>query len=295
MSCIQRLFSAYIRRLHARIVKPGGVMTLSLHGTVVTVIGVSIIEVFISHILGTKLIDDLIQGGAAAIVIACPSYMLFGTIMRQNIRLSARYRAAFRLSRRAMNEVTQKNEELKLAKARLAELANSDHLTGLTNRRCFEQRLTDNHNDMATGRPRGVLVLLDLNGFKVINDEHGHDAGDAVLRHVAVRIRKSIGDMDGFGARLGGDEFAILLREDLTASEAMEYANKLRSLLKLPHAYRGHVLMVSASISLAVHPTCFHSPTDAYIATDEALMVCKRTNKDGIAFLDSAGEYSIAS
>ncbi len=290
----RKLLSVFTQRLQRRIILPHGILVLACEGTLVTVGVAWVIEFFISQARGSNLPHDLAQGTIAAVIIALPTYLLFGTIIRQNVKLSSRFRAAFRTSQRVAKELTLKNQELKLAKARLAELANSDHLTGLTNRRCFEQRLAQNHAAITNGNHIGLLILFDLNGFKLINDEFGHDAGDAVLRHVAVRVRKCIGKRDGFGARVGGDEFAILIREDIDEIEAIGFANNLRMLLRKPHAYKGHVLKASASISLAMRPTEFNSPLDAYISTDEALIMVKRTNKDSITVIDATGENTLA-
>ncbi len=92
----------------------------------------------------------------------------------------------------------------------LERLAVTDELTGLFNRRGFEEQL---HRALASARRRdegGVLVYIDLDGFKPINDNFGHAAGDEVLRHVGRTLKSNLRESD-FVARLGGDEFAALL------------------------------------------------------------------------------------
>jgi GGDEF domain-containing protein len=79
--------------------------------------------------------------------------------------------------------------------------ADTDVLTGLPNRRAFERE--------ATRRSGGYFTVIDLDGFKLVNDEHGHEAGDEVLKHVARRLRSTL-RADDFLARLGGDEFVII-------------------------------------------------------------------------------------
>lgn len=292
---LKQIFSDYVKGLYVRIEKPGAVGLLCLKGTLVTIALVSVGEFILSRVMDTNLAHDLFRGAILATLVAWPSYMLSGTIIKQNVRLSRRFSEAYQLANRTSRELIQKNEELELARERLAELANSDHLTGLANRRNFEQLLTQSYSGEIHQRPTGVLVLLDLNGFKSINDEHGHDAGDAVLRHVAVRIRKCIGDLDGIGARLGGDEFSIMIWEDMDTAQATNFANDLRDSLRQPHAYKGNVLHASASISFTPHPGHFSSATDLYVTTDKALMMCKRTDKDNIVIVHSVGEYSLAS
>ena len=102
-----------------------------------------------------------------------------------------------------------------------------------------------------SGQERAVL-LIDLNGFKQINDSYGHATGDAVLRHVAALMRECAGP-DDVPARLGGDEFAIMLGSaDLAAAERM--AADIRALLTEPCDAGGRSLTVGASIGVAAGP-----------------------------------------
>ena len=95
------------------------------------------------------------------------------------------------------------------AERRLARLAHTDTLTGLANRSAFNERLDQALALAKRQQAKLGVVYLDLDGFKAVNDTHGHDAGDALLQQVATRVRRCIRDYDVV-ARLGGDEFAIL-------------------------------------------------------------------------------------
>ncbi|GIE36542.1 hypothetical protein Ait01nite_095870 [Actinoplanes italicus] len=122
--------------------------------------------------------------------------------------------------------------------------AGHDELTGLANRRGFTAAMA--------ARPGDVTVLLiDLNGFKQINDTYGHAAGDEVLRHVAGVLRDSAGAAD-VPARLGGDEFAVLA--DGGPADAERLAGRLRTALAEPARIDGRDLGVGASIGLATGP-----------------------------------------
>ncbi len=141
----------------------------------------------------------------------------------------------------------------RLHEADLAHRAEHDSLTGLMNRGRFESRLT--HLLGPTGAPHGQLsrhvavLFIDLDGFKPVNDRHGHAAGDAVLVAVAARLRESTRDSDLI-ARLGGDEFAVLLdvrdHEEVTA-----VANRILHALEQPVTFDGTELYVGASIGIA--------------------------------------------
>lgn len=96
-------------------------------------------------------------------------------------------------------------EQLQQARRELDQLASTDHLTGLPNRRAFEESL----DDLRSRGRRPVIGMIDVDGFKTVNDEHGHAAGDEVLRRVAEVIRANTAQAD-LVARLGGDEFAVV-------------------------------------------------------------------------------------
>jgi diguanylate cyclase (GGDEF)-like protein/PAS domain S-box-containing protein len=126
-----------------------------------------------------------------------------------------------------------------------------DGLTGLANRALFRDRL-----DQAlarSGRTQDVLavLLLDLDGFKQVNDSLGHDAGDQLLRQVAERFNESTRPSDTV-ARLGGDEFALVL-EGTHEAQAVALANRLLERLSEPATVAGHELSLGASIGIVIH------------------------------------------
>ncbi|MGX6603545.1 diguanylate cyclase domain-containing protein [Micromonosporaceae bacterium Da 78-11] len=129
---------------------------------------------------------------------------------------------------------------------RLRFQAEHDSLTSLANRRRFADRMRE------TGPGDAAVLLIDLDGFKEINDSYGHASGDAVLVHVAERLRGCAGPGD-LPARLGGDEFAVLLAHgDRAAAERM--AHRFRDSLVEPVAVMGRLLRVGASVGVAIGP-----------------------------------------
>ncbi|GIF14314.1 hypothetical protein Ate01nite_43460 [Actinoplanes teichomyceticus] len=123
--------------------------------------------------------------------------------------------------------------------------AGHDELTGLANRRQFTDRVG------ASGTAEVAVLLVDLNGFKQINDTYGHATGDTVLRHVARQLSACSGPGD-LVARLGGDEFAVLVPAGV--AEADRIADRLRAALAAPAAIDGRQLTVGASIGVAAGP-----------------------------------------
>jgi diguanylate cyclase (GGDEF)-like protein len=131
-------------------------------------------------------------------------------------------------------------------RARLARLAYTDALTGLANRPALHEELAA---ALAGGAPV-ALVFLDLDGFKAVNDELGHTAGDAVLMAVAERMRDTVRGDDTV-ARLGGDEFVVVVRAEAAASVA-DLANRLRRAVEAPIEVANLLVRVGASFGTVV-------------------------------------------
>ena len=127
-----------------------------------------------------------------------------------------------------------------------------DSLTGLANRALFHDRL-DHALDRTARSGLGVAVVyLDLDGFKMINDSRGHEAGDQVLREVAARIAAAVRTLDTV-SRLGGDEFAVLIEESgRVLDEAETVAERVLQSLTAPFVVDGHQIVLSASIGIAI-------------------------------------------
>lgn len=141
-----------------------------------------------------------------------------------------------------------------------------DQLTGLPNRRHFEHRLSAAIEQSQQNNTRTALLMVDLNGFKLINDSLGHEVGDQLLQRISINLRNVIRAPDTL-ARLGGDEF-IIIATDLPSDQPAELIAS-RSLARISHALRktvtigGNALTVSGSVGVAIYPDD---------ATDEVLL-----------------------
>ena len=172
--------------------------------------------------------------------------------------------------------------ELRLRAANLAEAAATDPLTGLANRAGLAQgaaRLLDD------GAPH-ALMLLDLDRFKPINDEHGHDAGDAVLRAVAERLQAQMRAGD-IVARLGGDEFVILLAGQLPDERLAVLAQRLEGAVQQPVTFHGRSLGVAVSIGIARSPQDGRTLVELMRCADQAMYQAKQA-RAGHAFYGEA-------
>lgn len=176
---------------------------------------------------------------------------------------------------RDVSSFIETQKELKEAEIFATELATHDFLTGLLNRRGFEEFM-EHELDRArrTGKPTG-LIMMDIDHFKQINDKFGHTGGDWLLREFATVMSTSIRDYDIL-ARFAGDEFILLLPETLQG-ESMIIAERLRLIIEShPIKYNGEHFKITASLGVISVPSDYDGPVDALIAlVDQALYLAK--------------------
>lgn len=155
--------------------------------------------------------------------------------------------------------------------------ASHDELTGLVNRRSFDAELQERVSACGFEGAELTLMYIDIDGFKRINDEHGHSIGDQLLRLFAARLRAGVRETEVV-ARLGGDEFAVILGHAM-AQPALQTADALIENLSRPYRVGALRLEVSASIGLAA---CADSdlPAQAILeAADAAMYQAKQAGK----------------
>jgi diguanylate cyclase (GGDEF)-like protein/PAS domain S-box-containing protein len=190
--------------------------------------------------------------------------------------------------------------EIALARERISSLAYSDPLTGLANRTSLGPALEQAVMRARRRHAKLAVVFIDLDGFKQVNDLHGHDAGDALLVEMASRLRKQLRASD-LVARLGGDEFLVVLEEIHDAAPVEAVARKLLGELKRPYALGGAALEVTASIGVSVLPDDATDAPALMKHADTAMYAAKQAGKNTLCFYgavaaanDPAGEKSSA-
>ena len=178
------------------------------------------------------------------------------------------------------DELSTQKRELELAKQQSDHSANHDLLTGLPNRRAFQERLkemvdTNSRTDAATG-----LLFIDLDKFKDVNDTLGHDAGDTVLRQVAKQLRAILRSGD-FVARLGGDEFAFLLTADPSQlhDKAGRVAERILDNLHLKVAAPGYEIHVGCTVGVALCPKDARDAQELIAVADRLMYVGKKNGR----------------
>jgi diguanylate cyclase (GGDEF)-like protein len=186
-----------------------------------------------------------------------------------------RVRVLIEQKKRLESQVAGRTAELVESHRQLEEIASCDMLTSLPNRRKFTQRFRIRLETACSRGERFALMLIDLDGFKRINDTFGHDAGDAVLVETAIRLLASVRQTDCV-ARLGGDEFAILIFAAYDPVDIEEIRTRIVSYIDVGIRYEERELTVGSSVGVAVFPMDGNDETSLYKSADLALYEAKR-------------------
>ncbi|NIJ35859.1 diguanylate cyclase (GGDEF)-like protein [Sphingopyxis panaciterrae] len=194
--------------------------------------------------------------------------------------------ALFYTWRRA-REHKRENAARIAAEGEVLQLALHDPLTGLPNRRQFDQALKAALEAVPAAPEAHAVLLLDLNGFKKINDVHGHPVGDQVLIHVGLRLLRAAREGD-LVARLGGDEFVVLARNVAGPDGAASIGLRILEGLTEPVAIGGLRHQVGASIGIALAPQDGVNAEELLRKADVALYRAKSEKKSGLHFFEEA-------
>jgi diguanylate cyclase (GGDEF)-like protein len=186
-----------------------------------------------------------------------------------------------------MNE--QLESTVRARTAELEDLVMRDALTGLLNRRALMQALPDAMRRSARLRLPCAVMFLDLDGFKNVNDTHGHEEGDELLRQFGQRIVQSVRGTDTV-ARLAGDEFVVILENLADAADAEAMGHKLLPPLQAPFTLKTASVQLSASIGVAVFTANSGESLEALLTrADRAMYAAKRSGKNCVNVADLAG------
>jgi diguanylate cyclase (GGDEF)-like protein/PAS domain S-box-containing protein len=175
---------------------------------------------------------------------------------------------------------------IKEADKKLHYYANYDQLTGLCNRVQFDNLF--NHA-LATAKRKGwkmALMFLDLDNFKEVNDTHGHNIGDLMLKKVARKLQATLRKNDII-ARIGGDEFTVLLEGIKDQKDAMDVAVKLNEVTKEPIEIDGNVFFMSLSVGIAIFPTHGEDVATLSKHADTAMYEIKSRGRNGVMIYNS--------
>ncbi len=182
-------------------------------------------------------------------------------------------------------ELNDANSLLKKQNEEITELATIDSLTGLSNRYAYNSKIDHAIKRAKRHNRNFALMFLDLDRFKIINDSLGHQIGDLLLQHVAMRIIHCVRSTDTV-ARLGGDEFTILLDEINDISDTSIVAKKILNKLSEPFHLEGHELSITASIGISTYPIDGSSLVELAKNADAAMYQAKESGRNNFQIYD---------
>lgn len=254
----------------------------------------SLIGLDSASVIGTPLLDVLAAGAALHPLVLALARLQSGAETRNRVEVALRHVSGETVHSEWFNSaltdsqgnvssimtLVQDTTARSLAEARLLEIAMRDPLTGLSNRRALTERI---EQTLQNAECRLALLLIDLDGFKLINDVHGHAVGDDVLCEVAQRLKHLTRDTDTV-ARVGGDEFVLLMSGEILLESLAAFAARIVRALEAPFVVNGLRLQVSASIGVARYPLSAARATELIRSADAAMYEAKRAGKGRVHF-----------
>lgn len=170
-------------------------------------------------------------------------------------------------------------------------LAEFDVMTGLANRSQFQSRLSGLMAPQPDHPAPAALLLVDLDGFKLVNDSFGHAVGDECLKQVAQRLEQACAGME-LVARIGGDEFAVLTRTDMDLADISELARDIIDKVGVPLDHRGNSLKLGASVGIALIEGS--RLPELLVSADTALYAAKAAGRNTYRIFKASDVASIA-
>ncbi|MCM3171836.1 sensor domain-containing diguanylate cyclase [Paenibacillus sp. MER 99-2] len=185
-----------------------------------------------------------------------------------------------------IKELDVEYNKVKISEKISKHLSMHDSLTGLPNRRAFNERLIWAINHAEPSEGRFAVLFVDTDGFKQINDTYGHEVGDQVLVETAKRLKENIRSTDSV-ARLSGDEFSIILNQLNDDHDAEVVCEKLGAAFSVPIEVPGYSINLSLSIGISIYPRHADEPAELLRYADQAMYRIKKNGKSGYAMYDS--------
>jgi diguanylate cyclase (GGDEF)-like protein len=199
---------------------------------------------------------------------------------RENLQINRDLRAS-------QNELLTTIAELRRKDDDLRHLAFHDALTGLPNRALLLDRMEQSIAGAARQNEKRGVMFIDIDHFKAVNDSLGHDAGDALLKEIATRLRSCLRKADTV-ARIGGDEFVVLLNDVSIPETYATVAQKVISKLSLPMELAGETVQVGASVGIACFPDDGKSAVELMKHADMAMYEAKSAGRGGFSFFQDS-------
>ncbi len=206
------------------------------------------------------------------------------TVLQTQIEVSAKQRKKLTVQNDMLQSEIIKR---KISQSKLAYQASHDSLTGLANRSCSLDHLAQAIAHSRRNNSQILVMFIDLDNFKNINDTLGHIAGDNILIDISRQLKSAVRDTDTVG-RLGGDEFLLIIPELADSESAKILAVKILTLFEKPITVEEQQFFLSTSIGMAVYPQDGDTPDELLKCADMALYKVKDDGRNGFSFYDNA-------
>lgn len=220
---------------------------------------------------------------------AVPILVLTGTVDDEEIAIEAVKRGAqdYLVKQKVDGNQLVRSLRYAIERKRLEEtikrMAHHDALTNLPNRALLDDRLVVALAHARRNKEMLAVLYLDLDGFKAVNDTHGHTIGDQLLKDVAKRLTDLLRDEDTV-ARMGGDEFTLLLTEIKQKEDAAKVADKILNAVKEPLTLGTHTLNITTSVGIALYPSDGEDAETLLRNADTAMYKVKENGKNAYHF-----------
>ncbi len=209
---------------------------------------------------------------------------LFSTFYLIFLRLLKQHYQSFLKGEIRKIELKEQIEQTEAVQKQMEHLALTDPLTGLPNRRAIFNTLKKQFETRQDGN-RFAAGIIDLDGFKPVNDVYGHACGDAVLIEVGKRVTEVLGDR-GLASRVGGDEFGLIITDMKNDQDVMDLGFKIAEALRQPYDLGSSTAMLSSSLGFAICPDSGDNPEVLLDNADKALYRAKKSNSHDVEIYD---------
>lgn len=252
-----------------------------LYGTLKVLAGVIAVCAVLAFVLARVLVKPLEQMGQAMTLFGRNGVMGDLPVQRSD-EIGALAREVHTMGQQIGAQMSQLRDH----QEELQHLAQHDMLTGLPNRRVLQERLSHAIAQAQRGGRTLALLFIDLDHFKDINDQLGHEAGDALLVALAQRLRTGTRTADTV-ARMGGDEFVVLVDSPADKDHIAAIAQKLLQVLQLPVQWQGHTLQIGASIGISQYPQDGQTDVEMLANADRAMYRVKAAGRNAYVFFSA--------
>jgi len=194
-----------------------------------------------------------------------------------------KYRLELKNAQKSKKDLEIEIEELNKREIIIKHMANHDNLTDLPTMRLYKERLSLAIGFAERNKTSIAIMFIDLNGFKEVNDNYGHFAGNDTLKEVAIRLKNLIREADTV-ARIGGDEFLLAVTDVQNMESAHSTTKKILENLTVPTLYDGNSISIGASIGVSMYPKDGVDIEELIQKADQSMYKIKETGKNGFLF-----------